>query len=193
MAAASRTLTFVTGNANKLRETAALLGDVFALTSAKVDLDELQGEPADVAVSKCRAAALVVQGPVICEDTSLSFNALHGLPGVYIKWFLDKLGHEGLNNMLAAYDDKSANARCIFTYCEGPGGEVKLFEGICPGRIVPARGPPDFGWDPVFLPDGFDQTFAEMDKATKASISHRGRALEKLKAYLLTTPHAPRP
>ena len=55
---------------------------------------------------------------------------------------------------------------------------------ITQGKIVPARGPPNFGWDPIFQPDGFDQTYAEMDGAVKNSISHRGRALQALKAHL---------
>lgn len=65
---------------------------------------------------------------VITEDTCLCFNALKGLPGPYIKWFLQKLGHQGLINLLAAYEDKSAYALCIFAYGK-PGHEPILFEG----------------------------------------------------------------
>jgi len=57
-------------------------------------------------MEKCRLAAAAVGGPVMCEDTCLCFNALGGLPGPYIKWFLEKTGHAGLNNMLVAYEDK---------------------------------------------------------------------------------------
>ena len=104
---------------------------------------------------------------------------------MYIKWFLEKLGHEGLNNMLAAYDDKSAYAQCIFAYCAGPGEEPVTFVGRTAGKIVGARGPLDFGWDPVFEPDeGGGKTFAEMAQADKNVISHRGRALAKLKEHL---------
>ena len=80
------------------------------------------------------------------EDTSLCYNALKGLPGPYCKWFLDKLGHEGLNKMLAGYEDKSAYAQCIFAYCDGPDAEPIVFVGRTEGKIVPARGPTDFGW-----------------------------------------------
>ena len=66
----------------------------------------------------------------------------------------------------------------------GDGQEVKIFEGKTAGQIVnPPRGKRDFGWDPVFQPEGFDQTYAEMESQTKNSISHRGRALEKLKQF----------
>lgn len=113
-----RSITFVTGNKKKLEEVIAILGDTlpFEIISAKIDLPELQGEPNEVSIEKCRLAAEKVNGPVMVEDTSLCYNALGGLPGVYIKWFLDKTGHEGLNNLLAAYSDKSAYAQCIFSF-----------------------------------------------------------------------------
>jgi inosine triphosphate pyrophosphatase len=67
----------------------------------------------------------------------------------------------------------------------GPDDEPHVFVGRTEGRIVQARGPTNFGWDPIFEPDGFDQTFAEMDKDVKNSISHRFRALNLLRSYLL--------
>ena len=84
------------------------------------------------------------------------------------KWFLEALGHDGLNNLLAAYDDKSATAMCTFAFCKGPGEEVLLFQGRTKGRIVPARGPVGFGWDPIFEYEG--QTYAEMEKAEKVGL-----------------------
>jgi inosine triphosphate pyrophosphatase len=84
-----RTLTFVTGNAKKLEEVTAILASdtsfPFELTSQKIDLPELQGDPEEVSAEKCRLAAQQVNGPVLVEDTSLGFVALGGLPGVYIK------------------------------------------------------------------------------------------------------------
>jgi inosine triphosphate pyrophosphatase len=181
-------ITFVTGNAKKLEEVRTILGGEalpFDIVSRKLDLPELQGEPEEISAQKCNLAAKEVGGPVFVEDTSLCFNALGGLPGPYIKWFLDKTGHEGLNNMLHAYPDKSAYALCVFAYSEGPGSQPLTFAGRTLGKIVPARGPNDFGWDPVFQPDDFEQTYAEMDKAVKNTISHRYRALELLKQHLL--------
>ncbi|EDQ84204.1 uncharacterized protein MONBRDRAFT_13033 [Monosiga brevicollis MX1] len=188
MAKTTAAITFVTGNAKKLQEVQQILGQgfPFELTNRKIDLPELQGEPEDISREKCRLAAAEVKGPVMVEDTSLCFNALHGLPGPYIKWFLDKTGHVGLNNLLAAYPDKSAYAQCIFAFTTGPGAEIQTFVGRTEGKIVPARGPTDFGWDPVFQPDGFEETYAEMDKTIKNSISHRGRSLSALCAYFDT-------
>ncbi|KAK5978088.1 C2H2-type domain-containing protein, partial [Trichostrongylus colubriformis] len=145
----SRTITFVTGNAGKLAEVRAILSS-FEVRAADVDVDEYQGEPDYVAERKAKEAAEHVQGPILVEDTSLCFNAFKGLPGVYIKWFLKKLGPAGLYQMLAGYDDKSAYAQCIFAYTEGKGEPVHIFRGRCPGHIVSPRGPPDFGWDPCF-------------------------------------------
>ena len=125
-------ITFVTGNKKKLEEVLAILSCnsgkstffdssvedkllssgqneinlPFILESKKIDLPELQGEPIDISIEKCKIASKQTNGPVIVEDTSLCFNALGGLPGVYIKWFLEKIGHEGLNNLLLAYEDK---------------------------------------------------------------------------------------
>jgi len=147
---------------------------------------EIQGTTQQVALAKCRSAAQQLKGPCITEDTALSFHALNGLPGPYIKDFLGNLGHDGLNRMLAGFDDKAATAICTFAYCAGPDAEPMLFEGTTLGRIVPARGPNKFGWDPIFEVDGAGKTFAEMDADEKNVVSHRSRALAKLKAHLET-------
>jgi inosine triphosphate pyrophosphatase len=184
-------ITFVTGNAKKLQEVSAIISSgtkpfPFELTNQKIDLPELQGEPIDIAKEKCRLAAIKADGPVMCEDTLLCFNALGGLPGPYIKWFLEKCGHDGLNNMLVAYEDKSAYAQCMFAVSAGPGAEVRIFDGRTHGKIVPARGPLDFGWDPVFEPDeGGGKTYAQMEKPAKNAISHRFRALNQLREWLI--------
>ncbi|CAI0552379.1 unnamed protein product [Linum tenue] len=214
--AVARPVTFVTGNAKKLEEVRAILGQSIPFQSLKLDLPELQGEPEDISKEKARLAAIEVKGPVLVEDTCLCFNALKGLPGTssipshfrsflvncdglfgyligripflqgrtcksascpIFKWFLQKIGHEGLNNLLMAYEDKSAYALCAFSFALGPDVEPVTFVGKTPGKIVPARGPNDFGWDPIFQPDGFEQTYAEMDKEEKNKISHRYRAL----------------
>ncbi|KAH6715209.1 inosine triphosphate pyrophosphatase-like protein [Leptodontidium sp. 2 PMI_412] len=180
---APKQLNFITGNKNKLTEVKAILGDTVDLQSQALDLVEIQGTIEEISVDKCRRAAAAINGPVLVEDTCLCFNALKELPGPYIKWFLEALGHQGLNDMLATFPDKSAQAVCTFAYCEGPGHEPIIFQGRTDGKIVPARGPTNFGWDPIFEYDG--KTYAEMDKVEKNKISHRFRALEKLKKWLL--------
>ncbi|XP_066240392.1 inosine triphosphate pyrophosphatase isoform X1 [Saccopteryx leptura] len=183
---AGKKIVFVTGNAKKLEEVIQILGDKFpcTLVAQKIDLPEYQGEPDEISVQKCREAARQVQGPVLVEDTCLCFNALGGLPGPYIKWFLEKLKPEGLYQLLAGFEDKSAYALCTFAFSSGDAREpVRLFRGRTSGRIVAPRGSRDFGWDPCFQPDGCEQTFAEMPKAEKNAISHRFRALRELQEY----------
>ncbi|THU73521.1 hypothetical protein C4D60_Mb04t23750 [Musa balbisiana] len=176
-----RPVTFVTGNTKKLEEVRAILGHSIPFQSLKLDLPELQGEPEEISKEKARLAAasvlwcllmlliLKVNGPVLVEDTCLCFNALNGLPG--------------LNNILTAYEDKSAYAMCIFSLSLGPNLEPVTFLGKTQGKIVPPRGPTDFGWDPIFQPDGYEQTYAEMPKEEKNKISHRSKALALVKSH----------
>ncbi|OBZ70471.1 Inosine triphosphate pyrophosphatase [Grifola frondosa] len=181
-------MTFVTGNANKLREVRAILSESHIELNSQ-DLDSkytLQGSTREVAIAKCRRAAELLGGPCITEDTALCFEALNGLPGPYIKYFLKDLGHEGLNKLLVGFPTTAAWALCTFAYSAGPGTEPILFEGRTDGHIVPARGDGKFGWDPVFEAEDTGKTYAEMEPAQKNKISHRYRALDKLQAYLRT-------
>jgi len=180
----SRIIKFVTGNRNKLNEIRLFFGENFEVNSVDIELPELQGDPEDIARKKAIQAANMVDGPVVVDDTCLCFNALKGLPGPYIKYFLEKLKPEGLYKLLAGFDDKTAYSLCTFAYCQGPGQEVHIFQGRTSGKIVEPRGSRDFSWDPCFLPDGFDKTFAEMTPEQKNKISHRGIALGKLKEFL---------
>ncbi|KAF4653402.1 hypothetical protein FOL46_009215 [Perkinsus olseni] len=193
--AAKGVITFVTGNVNKLREVQQIIGDTIKFDNVKLDLPEYQGaSPEEISKQKCLEAYNRLDGcsKVMVEDTCLGFNAMHGLPGPYIKWFLEKLGHDGLNRMLEGFDDKSAQARCTFAYYDGTTDEPLTFTGITNGIIVPPRGPNNFGWDPIFQPneDGTTgKTYAEMTKDEKNSLSHRSRALDKLKEFLLSDTH----
>ena len=188
--AKKKTLTFVTGNKKKLEEVEQILSsggkDIpFSLTNRKVDLPELQGDPSEIAKEKCRLAAKTVSGPCLTEDTSLCFNALNGMPGPYIKWFLDNCGHDGLNKMLDGFDDRTAYAQTVTAFTLGPDEEIHVFDGRTEGQIVQPRGKLDFGWDPIFEPkEGGGKTYAEMDKDAKNAISHRGRSFAKLKDFL---------
>ncbi|XP_016340095.1 inosine triphosphate pyrophosphatase-like, partial [Sinocyclocheilus anshuiensis] len=120
------------GTALPVLQVVQILGDKFPykLISKKIDLPEYQGEPDDISIHKCQEAARQVDGPVLVEDTCLCFRALGGLPGPYIKWFLDKLKPEGLCKLLAGFEDKSAWALCTFAFCAGKDKPVQLFRGI---------------------------------------------------------------
>jgi len=182
MKMAPKRLTFVTGNANKLAEVKTILGNDVELEAVKLDLPEIQGTIEEISKAKARKGAEMIGRAVLVEDTCLSFNAMGEMPGPYIKWFLQALGPDNLHKMLTGFEDKSAQAICTFAYCEGPEHEPLIFQGRTDGKIVPARGPKNFGWDPAFEYEG--QTYAEMPIEEKNKISHRYKALEKLRLWL---------
>ncbi|KAJ5263202.1 inosine triphosphate pyrophosphatase-like protein [Penicillium angulare] len=176
-------LNFITGNKNKLAEVRATLGNVIQIDNQVVDSSEIQGTVEDIAEAKARRAAEVINGPVLVEDSSLEFCALKGLPGPYIKYFLNALGLEGLNKMLDGFEDRTAEAVCTFAFCPGPGAKPIIFQGRTKGLIVRPRGPTNFGWDPIFEYDG-KVTFAEMKQEEKNLVSHGHKALVKLQQWL---------
>lgn len=203
----SNSITFITGNKGKLAEVQAILAPSSAANAASafptlanhaLDLPELQGPSAQyIVIEKAKTAftALGGQTAVLIEDTSLCFDALQGLPGPYIKWFLDKLKPEGLAKMVQGYpvQARTGKAVCIFALCTSL-DSVQLFEGVCEGNIVAPRSDGEgFGWDPIFEPleqqdgDGSGsqqrKTFAEMSKDEKNRISHRSKALALLRAH----------
>ncbi|GMT37351.1 hypothetical protein PFISCL1PPCAC_28648, partial [Pristionchus fissidentatus] len=162
---------------------------ILQVRNIDIDLDEFQGEIEEIARRKCEAAAEKVDGFVMVEDTSLCFNALGGLPGPYIKWFLkvrmlEKLGPSGLHQMLSGYEDKGAQAVCAMAFTHGKGLSITVIKGVCEGRIVSPRGPANFGWDPCFEPLDTGKTFAEMSSEEKNKISHRSKALAALREAL---------
>jgi len=182
-----KVITIVTGNANKLKEIKAILGDQFPheLVINGADLPEYQGDSDTVSRLKCKSAYELIKGPVIVEDTSLCFNALGGLPGPYVKWFLKNIGSEGMHKLLIGFNDYSAQAMATLAYCESENGQVHLFKGVTEGCIVPPRGKGGFGWDTCFQPVGYDKTYGEMTAEEKNTISHRKRAIEAMKQYFL--------
>ena len=178
------------------------------LKHQKIDLPEYQGDLEYIVREKAKAASKLVDGPVLVEDTSLrytfeyflfslydsnsvplflcSIDALGGLPGPYIKWFVEKMGPRGLYRMLTDWpDNRGATAICMMALQEGADGPVQVFRGDIKGSIVSPRGDNQFGWDPVFQPEGHQLTFAEMDVAVKNGISHRSRCLAALREYLI--------
>ncbi len=138
---------------------------------------------------KARAAARAAGLPALADDSGLAVDALDGAPGVYsARWAGPErdfgLAMRRVEEALAASGstDRSAAFICVLALAE-PDGAVALYEGRVEGRLVfPPRGTRGFGYDPIFLPDGEEETFGEMDPARKHAMSHRARAFEKLAA-----------
>jgi len=175
------TLYFVTGNKNKYKEVKAILPQIKWL---KKELPEIQEfDVRKIIRYKLKQALKYKKGEFIIEDTGLYIDALKGLPGPLIKWFLDKMGTKGIYNTVKNLN-KRAEATTVIGYAKG--SEVHFFTGTVKGRIVKPRGHTAFGWDPIFQPEDYRQTFAEMSQKEKSEISMRRIALKKLKHFLKT-------
>ena len=174
-------LYFVTGNEDKLKEAQSIFPNI---QSYPMDLPEIQELDAKKVIeAKLKSAfAVLPTASIIVEDTSLYFNCLKGLPGPFIKWFLQALGHQGLYDLVQHHDNSKAEAKTILGFAQN--GTIQgFFEGALQGLIVSPRGNNGFGWDAIFQPDGFTQTFAEMTPAQKDAISMRKIAFEELKRF----------
>ena len=176
-------IVFVTGNHDKFEEYKKILEEQgIECEHVELECPEIQADPQEIAKHKAKYATEYIGKACFVDDTALCFNALNGLPGEYIKYFADKLGLEKLVKLLAGFEDKSAKAMAVIAYCE-PGKEPVVFEGVVDGKIVEPRGE-RFVWDPIFQPDGYNQTYAEMPQKEKNKISHRKKAIEKFVKYL---------
>ena len=171
-------LLVVSSNAGKVREIEAILGEV--VDQLDLDLPEIQTlDVAVVARQKALAAFEQVGRPVVVEDTGLAIDALHGLPGALVRWFLATVGPAGICALIPSGAARGATARTAVAFCDGE--TVEVFIGETRGRIVTTpAGTTGFGWDPIFQPEGAARTFGEMDEAEKFAYSMRRRALEQL-------------
>ncbi|MGM5484157.1 MAG: RdgB/HAM1 family non-canonical purine NTP pyrophosphatase [Nanobdellota archaeon] len=168
---------FITGNEHKLREAQQILGEI---ENVKIDLPELQGDVEEIVKEKAKIACEKIKKPVFVDDTSLCFNAFNGMPGPYIKFFVTNMKKKDIAKMLDSFEDKTATAICAIGYCF-PENEPECVLGKVKGKIVYPIKDSKFGWDPIFQPEGYEKTYAEMDVKEKNAISHRRKALELLK------------
>ena len=175
-------LTFITGNPAKAEQLDRHLN--YPVDYKKLDVHEIQSlNLEEVATHKAQEAYKLLGSPVLVEDTSLVFNELGFLPGPLIKWFLESLGNDGMVKLLDGYEDRSAHAEVCFAYCDENG--VQVFKGDIRGTIAKeSRGAKGFGWDPIFIPEGCDITWGEMDIEQQKKTSMRRVALKKLQSFL---------
>lgn len=186
-------LCFATNNEHKLREVRQLLGDQHRVLSLsdigcveelREDQDTLEGN----SLQKAQYIFDRYQVSCFADDTGLEVEALQGAPGVYSARYAGDQRNDNDNiSLLLKSLDKSVNRkarfRTIITLVMQ--GEVHQFEGIANGEILTSkRGEHGFGYDPIFLPEGHQKSMAELTSAEKNAISHRGRATQKLVAFL---------
>lgn len=152
----------------------------------EMDLPEIQELDAHkIIASKLFEARTALRhgSSFIVEDTSLYFDGLNGLPGPFIKWFLQTIGDKGLYKLAQSFGNFNCVAKTIIGYTDEK-GTIEFFEGETRGTVVEPKVEAKFGWDAIFLPEGSDKTYAELTFEEKNEISQRRKAVEKLKNYL---------
>lgn len=177
-------IVFVTGNQSKAREAEEILG--IKLEVHSVDLDEIQDLDLEkIALHKVNQAYEILKKPVIIDDVSVEVDVWNGFPGPLIKWLLKAGGNNSsvLLKMLNGEENRKATAKLAIGFHDGK--KSHLFFGELRGRIGKEMiGDNGFGWDPVFIPDGYNQSFAQMSPDLKNTISHRKKALDKLSIFI---------
>lgn len=189
-----RKLVFATNNAHKLEEVSAILGDKIELLSLKdINCDADIPETADTLEGNALLKAEYVYKnyglDCFADDTGLEVEALNGAPGVYSARYAGGKGHNAEANMqkllhnMEEKDNRKAQFRTAVSLILN--GKEYLFEGVIKGQIIKEKhGTSGFGYDPIFMPDGYDKTFAELGNEIKNQISHRAIAVNKLCEFL---------
>ncbi|MFC1562747.1 RdgB/HAM1 family non-canonical purine NTP pyrophosphatase [candidate division KSB1 bacterium] len=186
-----RKLIIATKNVGKIREFKRLSFDKEFDIYSLIDLEDLPETNEDGqsfeenAVKKSESIYKLTGNPTIADDSGLEIDYLSGAPGVRSARFagystLQNIKNEKIISMLDEIkpEERGAQFRCIIAFSDDSG--TKTFEGICRGRISEEpKGTSGFGYDPIFIPDGYDKTFGELDEDIKNRISHRSKAIEK--------------
>lgn len=175
-------LTFITGNQHKADRLAAYLG-IPAIRHEKLELDELQSmDLRKIVEHKARQAHERTGKPVLVEDVALEFDALGGLPGPFVKFFLESMSEQAICD-LPEGKERGATARCVFGYFDGE--RLELIEGSLRGTVAKApRGDGGFGWDRIFIPEGYEATRAELPEADYEKTYTTVKPFAALKAFL---------
>lgn len=190
-------LVVATRNRGKLKELQALLGGVVDTVRCAVDFPSFSETIEDGltfqenALKKAREAMLFTGLPALADDSGLVVDALDGRPGVYSARFAGEDADDAANNrrLLEELNNVPAGQRqaafvCVLAFVT-PDGVEQVFSGRVGGNILTlSRGAGGFGYDPLFLVDGFNQTMAELPLQEKNKISHRGQALQHFRAFL---------
>lgn len=175
-------LYFITGSSSKFNEAKGVLP---FLKQYKIDLDEIQEiDTKKIIQHKLKEALKHKKANFIVEDACLFLDCLGDLPGPLIKWFWKSLGNTGLYELCEKYNNFKAKASVTIGYTDGT--KIEYFSGNMKGTIVKPKSNNGFGYDPIFIPKGYLKTYHEMTMGEKNKISHRRKAIDKLKRFLNT-------
>lgn len=175
-------VTFITGNSKKAEYLEKLLG--LKIKNQKLSLEEIQSlDVSEIVEHKVKQAYELVGSPVLVEDVSLEFEELNGLPGPFIKFFVDNVPFERICNLVK--ENRKATARCVFGYYDGV--NLKLIEGKLEGKVATKpSGENGYGWDKIFIPNGYEITRAEMNEEDNHKTYMISKPIEKVREFLLT-------
>lgn len=188
-------IVFASHNEGKIKEIKKLLAPYGIKVKSALDMNlpyvEETGKTFEEnSLLKSRTIAKLVNMPCLADDSGLCVDALNGAPGVYsARYAPNRDFDKGMEKLLAEMEkspNKSRNAHfsCVISLA-WPDGQYKVFAGQVDGKIAFHKmGAGGFGYDPLFVPEGFTSSFAQMSQEEKNKISHRGRAVEKLKDFL---------
>ncbi|MBV7267771.1 non-canonical purine NTP diphosphatase [Winogradskyella luteola] len=188
-------LVFATNNHNKLKEVQSLVPKHIKLLSladilCTEDIPETQPTIEGNAIQKAEYVKANYGYDCFADDTGLEVEALNGEPGVYSARYAgpQRNAEDNMNKLLSELENKhSRKAQFKTVIALHLNGKLETFTGICKGEITTKKqGDKGFGYDPIFKPDGYDQTFAEMDLELKNKIGHRGKAVTQLIQFLST-------
>ena len=175
-------LTLVTSNPNKKIEVEEILVGV-EITAKALELPEIQSmDLKEIVLAKARSAFAMVGAPVLVEDVSFEMECLNGFPGPFVKFWKQVVGYELALEIANLQNKYGATARCGAAYCNGD--DVRYAEGVVKGRLTAKKGESGFGFDPYFIPEGHEKTFAQMSIEAKNGLSHRARAFKELRSEL---------
>ena len=174
-------LFFVSSNTHKYQEAKKILSSFgLQIKFLKLDLEEVQSNSLkEIALKKAKNAFLKCQKPVIVEDDGLFIDSLGGFPGPYSSYVFKTIGNDGILNLLTR--NRKAKFVSVISYCDNT--IQKSFEAKLDGKISTIQKGEGWGYDPIFLPENENKTFAEYDK--KNNISHRFKALKKFSNWYL--------
>ena len=190
----TKQIIFASRNAGKIKEIKALLSPlgIDVLSAEDIDLNEVAETGStfeENAKIKALAAAKDAGLPALADDSGLCIHGLNNEPGIYSSRYAKKMGgypqaFADILKRLENNPDKTAHFSCVLVLAF-PNGETKIFEGRADGKIVtPRNGENGFGFDPIFMPEGFTQSFAQLSEVKKNSVSHRGHAIQSFIEYL---------